>query len=76
MAPEKLRFDFSHKAAVTDSELRKIEDISTQYIRYVGRGTNTMSSSLVYHPPFRAHANRLKAKRLRLRERSNTKNRA
>lgn len=33
MAAEKLRFDFSHKSGVTDSELRKIEDISTSYIR-------------------------------------------
>ena len=33
MAPEKLRFDFSHKAGVTDAELRKIEEISTSYIR-------------------------------------------
>ena len=33
VAPEKLRFDFSHKTGVTDKELRKIEDISTSYIR-------------------------------------------
>ena len=33
VAPEKLRFDFSHKAAVADAELTKIEDISTKYIR-------------------------------------------
>lgn len=33
VAPEKLRFDFSHKAGVTDAELEKIEDISTRYIR-------------------------------------------
>lgn len=33
VAPEKLRFDFSHKAGVTDSELEKIEDVSTRYIR-------------------------------------------
>ncbi|PLN80354.1 putative alanyl-tRNA synthetase [Aspergillus taichungensis] len=33
VAPEKLRFDFSYKAAVTDAELEKIESISTDYIR-------------------------------------------
>ncbi|KAI4238747.1 MAG: hypothetical protein LQ352_007840 [Teloschistes flavicans] len=33
VAPEKLRFDFSHKAGVSDAELEKIEDISTKYIR-------------------------------------------
>ncbi|KAL8703634.1 MAG: hypothetical protein Q9201_003172 [Fulgogasparrea decipioides] len=33
VAPEKLRFDFSHKSAVSDAELEKIEDISTRYIR-------------------------------------------
>ncbi|KAL8724554.1 MAG: hypothetical protein Q9181_006777 [Wetmoreana brouardii] len=33
VASEKLRFDFSHKAAVSDAELEKIEDISTKYIR-------------------------------------------
>ena len=33
VAPEKLRFDFSHKSGVSDSELEKIEDISTKYIR-------------------------------------------
>ncbi|KAL1960746.1 hypothetical protein VTO42DRAFT_6576 [Malbranchea cinnamomea] len=33
VAAEKLRFDFSHKSAVSDSELEKIEDISTKYIR-------------------------------------------
>ena len=32
VAPEKLRFDFSHKAGVTDGELERIEDISTRYI--------------------------------------------
>ncbi|KAK5002212.1 Alanine--tRNA ligase, partial [Elasticomyces elasticus] len=33
VAPEKLRFDFSHKAAVSDEELVEIEKISTSYIR-------------------------------------------
>ncbi|KAF2224319.1 alanyl-tRNA synthetase [Elsinoe ampelina] len=33
VAPEKLRFDFSHKAGVTDAELRTIEEKSTSYIR-------------------------------------------
>lgn len=33
VGPDKLRFDFSHKSAVTDSELEKILDISTRYIR-------------------------------------------
>lgn len=33
VAAEKLRFDFSHKSNVTDTELAKIEDISTKYIR-------------------------------------------
>jgi alanyl-tRNA synthetase len=33
VAAEKLRFDFSHKAAVSDADLEKIEGISTQYIR-------------------------------------------
>jgi alanyl-tRNA synthetase len=33
VAPEKLRFDFSHKSGVTESELQKIEDISMRYIR-------------------------------------------
>lgn len=33
VAPEKLRFDFSHKSGVSDSDLEKIEDISTKYIR-------------------------------------------
>lgn len=33
VAAEKLRFDFSHKAAVSDAELEKIEDICTKYIR-------------------------------------------
>ena len=33
VAQEKLRFDFSHKSAITDAELQKIEDISTSYIR-------------------------------------------
>jgi alanyl-tRNA synthetase len=33
VAPEKLRFDFSHKAGCTDAELQKIEDLCTSYIR-------------------------------------------
>ncbi|KAF2750617.1 alanyl-tRNA synthetase-like protein [Sporormia fimetaria CBS 119925] len=33
VAPEKLRFDFSHKSAVEPSQLEKIEQISTDYIR-------------------------------------------
>ena len=33
VAPEKLRFDFSHRSQVSDAELEKIEDISTKYIR-------------------------------------------
>lgn len=33
VAPEKLRFDFSHKAAVSDKELQEIETKSTSYIR-------------------------------------------
>ena len=33
VAPEKLRFDFSHRNQVSDQELEKIEDISTKYIR-------------------------------------------
>jgi alanyl-tRNA synthetase len=33
VAAEKLRFDFSHKSAVTENELEKIEEISTEYIR-------------------------------------------
>ena len=33
VAPEKLRFDFSHKAGVSIEELEQIEDISTKYIR-------------------------------------------
>ncbi|KAI9680056.1 MAG: Alanine--tRNA ligase [Caeruleum heppii] len=33
VAPSKLRFDFSHKAAVSPAELSKIEDISTECIR-------------------------------------------
>ena len=33
VAQEKLRFDFSHRQAVSDKELEEIEDISTKYIR-------------------------------------------
>lgn len=33
VAPEKLRFDFSHGKAVSDAELEKIESCSTSYIR-------------------------------------------
>lgn len=33
VAAEKLRFDFSHKTAVSDSDLEKIEAMSTEYIR-------------------------------------------
>ena len=33
VAPEKLRFDFSHKAAVSDKELQEVENKSTSYIR-------------------------------------------
>lgn len=33
VAPEKLRFDFSHKSGLSDAQLAKVEDISTKYIR-------------------------------------------
>ncbi|KAJ5902442.1 Translation elongation/initiation factor/Ribosomal beta-barrel [Penicillium taxi] len=33
VAAEKLRFDFSHKAAVSDADLEKVEAKSTEYIR-------------------------------------------
>ena len=33
VAPEKLRFDFSHKAAVSNAEVEKIEEQCTSYIR-------------------------------------------
>lgn len=33
VAPEKLRFDFSHKQGCSEAELEKIEDICTSYIR-------------------------------------------
>jgi len=33
VAPEKLRFDFSHRAQISDEELERIEDISTKYIK-------------------------------------------
>ncbi|KAH6879172.1 tRNA synthetases class II (A)-domain-containing protein [Alternaria rosae] len=33
VAPEKLRFDFSHKAGLSDAELDKVEKISSEYIK-------------------------------------------
>lgn len=33
VAPEKLRFDFSHKSGLSDADLAKIEQICTEYIR-------------------------------------------
>ncbi len=33
VAADKLRFDFSHKSGISDSDLQKIEDESTSYIR-------------------------------------------
>ncbi|KAF2808560.1 uncharacterized protein BDZ99DRAFT_446119 [Mytilinidion resinicola] len=33
VSPEKLRYDFSHKAGLSDVELEKVEEISTKYIR-------------------------------------------
>ncbi|EMD94462.1 hypothetical protein COCC4DRAFT_177516 [Bipolaris maydis ATCC 48331] len=33
VAPEKLRFDFSHKAGLSDAELDKVEKISSTYIK-------------------------------------------
>ncbi len=33
VAPEKLRFDFSHKQACSDAEIEKVEELSTSYIR-------------------------------------------
>lgn len=33
VAPEKLRFDFSHKAGLSDAELEKVEQISSEYIK-------------------------------------------
>ncbi|CAF9938183.1 Alanine--tRNA ligase [Imshaugia aleurites] len=33
VSAEKLRFDFSHKAAITDAELQRIENVSAQMIR-------------------------------------------
>ncbi|KAL4878259.1 tRNA synthetases class II (A)-domain-containing protein [Aspergillus karnatakaensis] len=37
VSSEKLRFDFSHKSPITDADLAKIEDLSTQYIRRNGQ---------------------------------------
>jgi len=33
VAPEKLRFDFSHNSAPTDKQLEKVESLCTEYIR-------------------------------------------
>ncbi|KAK5172268.1 Alanine--tRNA ligase [Saxophila tyrrhenica] len=33
VAPEKLRFDFSHKSGCSDTEIAKIEELTTSYIR-------------------------------------------
>jgi alanyl-tRNA synthetase len=33
VAPEKLRFDFSHKAGLSDDEIKRVEDISIKYIQ-------------------------------------------
>jgi alanyl-tRNA synthetase len=33
VAPDKLRFDFSHKSAMSDAEVAKVEQICTDYIR-------------------------------------------
>ncbi|KAF2146976.1 uncharacterized protein K452DRAFT_218807 [Aplosporella prunicola CBS 121167] len=33
VAPEKLRFDFSHKSAVTEAQIKKIEEVCSGYIR-------------------------------------------
>jgi alanyl-tRNA synthetase len=33
VAPEKLRFDFSHRAALTENELEKVHDIAHKYIK-------------------------------------------
>ncbi|KAF1946306.1 hypothetical protein EJ02DRAFT_450747 [Clathrospora elynae] len=37
VAPEKLRFDFSHKAGLSDAELEKVEKISSKYIKDDGQ---------------------------------------
>lgn len=37
VAPEKLRFDFSHKAGLSDAELEKVETISSNYIKDDGK---------------------------------------
>ena len=33
VSPERLRFDFSHKAAITDSDLQRIEDVAAKCIK-------------------------------------------
>ncbi|KKK23794.1 alanyl-tRNA synthetase, cytoplasmic, partial [Aspergillus ochraceoroseus] len=43
VSAEKLRFDFSHKSPITDAELAKIEELSTEYIR---RNCNVYSQEI------------------------------